>query len=117
MDDDLKYECRDNTVVFRNNVTISRQDLDALFKVKHQVTCMPSFIWSELLRLKEDQDSLTVRFRNKRNFERKEKALEILRDSDYYKMEKKEVLSNNSCSVELRLTEITPEFKSIIPLI
>jgi len=110
------YERQNGMVVFENGVEISDTDLDALFKLKAQVTCMPSFIWSQLLRLEESDSELIIHFL-KTNFRRKAKALEVLRDSEHFRMETEEVRVNGKTKIRLSLSDITPEFKSIIPLV
>ncbi len=103
-------------VVFPNHVSISKSDYDALFKLKAHVTCMPSFIWSELLRLRDNEDSLCIHFL-KASFKRKQKALEILRDSKHFELEIRDVIIHNKNKIEVKLTHITQDFKSIIPMI
>lgn len=116
MSHQAKHEHLDGTVRFNNNVVISQEDFDALFKLKAHVTCMPSFVWSELLRLKENENSLKVYYL-KVNFKRKQKALEILRDSGHFNMLVEEVIHNKKKKIKLSLSDISEDFKSIIPLI
>ena len=116
MEQEAKYEHKSDHVEFSNNVVISRQEFDAMFKLKFQVTCMPSFIWLELTRLTEEQNSLTIYF-FKPNFKRKQIPLEILRDAGHFEMETGEVSVDNKKKIEVKLTEITPEFKSVIGMI
>lgn len=113
---DVNYEYKHGMVEFSNHVIISETELDALFKLKMQVTCSPSFIWMALRQLEEKDDSLTVRFL-KINYKRKQKTLEILRDAGHYRMEVKEMVVDLKNKVEVRLSQITPEFKSILPFL
>ncbi len=113
---DIKYEHINNMVVFANDVSISKMDYDALSRLKSFATCEPSFIWTELLRLQENQDTLEINF-FKATFKRKLKALETLRDSKHFEMETREVLIRNKVKIQLKLTNITSDFKSIIPMI
>ncbi|MDH5656209.1 MAG: hypothetical protein OEZ34_09890 [Spirochaetia bacterium] len=113
---DLKYECRDGEVFFHNGIVISRQELDALFKIKALVTCSPSFLWMQFLRMKENEDSLSIRF-TRSNFKRKQKALEILRDAGHYDLGIQEISENKKNMIQMNFTNIKPDFKSLIPCV
>ena len=116
MNPNVNFEHKNDYVEFANNVVVTRQEFDAMFKLKFQVTCMPSFIWLELTRLTEDQDSLTIYF-FKPNFKRKKIPLEILRDAGHFDLEVNEITVDNKKKIEAKLTRIAPEFKSVIGLI
>ncbi len=112
---DVKYEHQNGRIVFSNGVSILQDDYNALSKLKAYATCEPSFIWSELLRLQDNQDTLVIYF-FKASFKRKQRSLEVLRDSKHFIMETSEILVNNKTKIQLTLSKITPEFKSIIPM-
>ena len=112
----VNYEIRDDEVIFINDVIISTQQLDALFRLKHKTTCIHSFLWMELIRIPDGQNSVTVRF-NVNNFNRIKRALEILQETDALQFQTENFEENNLKRLVLKIFNIHPGFISIFPMI
>jgi len=116
MEYEINYEHNGDSVTFKNNVKISRMQFDALNRIRGFYTdSTPSFIWQELLRVTENDSSLSVNF-NPINLKRNRKEIEYLADSGFYKMSTEEITDNNRKKVRVTLTDIHPALLSIIHL-
>ena len=113
---ETNYEFKEGMVVFKNDSKITGQNLNALHFIKGESTNVTSFLWQELLRLDETNDTLTIHFL-RANFNRNKKYLEKLADSNFFQMQTMEVNVRGLPKIQVEFTGITPEFKSIIKLL
>ena len=113
---DVHYEIQGDQVVFKNKVIISTRQLDALFRLKHKTTCIHSFLWMELMRVAQGENSVSVRF-NPGNFKRIIKALDVLQETKALDYRTEEITENNRKRIALTIYDIIPDLLSVIPMI
>ena len=116
MNHKVNYQYNEGMVDFANGVRISESELNAIFRLKNKTTCIHSFLWMELLRIPEGENSISVNF-NIRNFNRLRDPITILTASGFFKIQTNEFIENNLSRIKVCFSEIHPDFRSIIPLI
>ena len=112
----INFEFKGDTVLFNNNVSISKQQYHALTRVRGFYTdSTPSFIWQSFLQMPATETELTVQF-SPFHLKRFRRELDFLSESGMYKMEASEVVHNNRKKIEIHFTEIHPALLSIVHL-
>ena len=113
---EINYEHKGDSVLFKNNVQISRMQFDALHRVRGFYTdSTPSFFWQELLRVKEEYNQMTIKF-NPINLKRFQKEMDYLAESGFFKMERSETDENGRKKIIIHYREIHPALIQIIHL-
>ena len=112
----INFEHQGDKVLFNNNVAISRIQFNALTRLRGYYTdSTPNFIWSELLRMPLTENTLIVNL-SPIMLKRVQKEMDYLSESGFFNVEYKDVVHNNRKKVEATLTEVNPDFLSIIRL-
>ena len=116
MDPEFNYVHNNDTITFKNNVRLSKAQFDALHFIKGESMSVPSFLWQELRRLEEEQkDNLEIRLRVI-NFKRNKKYLDLLVAAGFFKMESEEEDVDGKKKIKVRIYDMHPAIRAIIPL-
>ena len=112
----INFEHQGNSILFKNNVKISKQQFDALNRVRGQYTCSTtSYIWQAMLDMTEEDNSVSVNY-EKFSFKRIRNEMEFLASSGFFKLDTEEVVIKNRKKLNIILTDIHPALRSIIHL-
>ena len=112
----INFEHLGDSILFTNNVKISKQQFDALNRVRGQYTCSTtSYIWQAMMDLDESENTVSVNY-EKFSFKRIKNEMEFLATSGFFKLETREVMVKNRKKLNIILTEIHPALRSIIHL-